>query len=100
MRYSHAKRRYPVLDNAAQMVYPMPPEVLSHTWYPNMIRPQNQMRSVLFLVADRSRVVVDLTGIPEDDRWVHHDCSCTRIVKAVRRFEWESDVMYGVAMRY
>ena len=87
MRYSHAKRRYLPLDNAAQMAYPMPPEVLSHKWYPNVLRPQDQMRSSFSLVADRSQVVVDLTGIPDDDRWLHHDFSCTRIVKVVRRFQ-------------
>ena len=100
MRYSHAKRKYPPLDNAAQTAYPMLPEVPSHKWYPNVLRPQDKMRSGFSIVADRSRVVVDLTGIPADDRWVHHDFARTRIVKVVRRFEWESDVTYGVALRY
>ena len=78
----------------------MPPEVLSHKWYPNVLRPQDKMRSGFSIMADRSRVVVDLTGIPADDQWVHHDFTRTRIVKVVRRFEWESDVTYGVALRY
>ena len=81
LRYLHAKRIYPLLDNAGQLAYPMPPEVLSHKWYPNVLRPQDKMRSGFSLIADRSRIVVDLTGIPEDDRWVHHDYACTRIVK-------------------
>ena len=41
MRYSHASQKYPPLDNAAQTAYPMPPEVLSHKWYPNVLRPQD-----------------------------------------------------------
>ena len=100
MRYSHAKRKYPPLSNALQTAYPMPPEVLSHTWYPSVLRPQDQMRSGFSLVADRSRVVTDLTGIPAEDRWAHHNFACTRIVKVDRRYEEECDITYGVALRY
>ena len=73
MEYSHAKRRIHPLDNAAQQAYSQPPEVLSYRWYPNLLRPQDRMRSGFYLVADRSRVIMDLKGIPEDDRWAHHD---------------------------
>ena len=78
----------------------MPPEVLSHKWYPNVLRSQDKMRSGFSLVADRNWIVVDLTGIPEDDRWVYHDYARTRIVKVVRWFEKECYVTYGVALRY
>ena len=85
MEYSDEKRVMLLVDDLAQLAHPM--AVTSHKWYPNLLRPQDQMRSGFSLVADRSRVVVDLTGIPADDRWGHHDFACTRIVKAVRRFD-------------
>ena len=84
LRYLHAKRVYPLLESAAQLAYPIPPEVLSHRRYLSVLRPQDKMKSGFSLVADRSRIVVDLTGIPKDKRWVHHDYACTRIVKVVR----------------
>ena len=48
MEYLHAERRFYYLDNVAQLAYPMPPEVLSHKWYPNVLRPQDRMRSGFF----------------------------------------------------
>ena len=89
LRYSHAKRVYPSLESAAQLAHPKSPEVRIQRWYPSMLRPQDKMKSGFFLVADRSRIVVDLTDIPKDERWVHHEYARTRIVKVVRQFEWE-----------
>ena len=43
MEYFHAERSIHPLDNAAQLAYPMPPEVLSHKWYPNVLRPQDRI---------------------------------------------------------
>ena len=100
LKYSHAKRVYPSVENAAEVAHPKPPEVRSQRWYPSVLRPQDKMKLGFSLVADRSRIILDLTGIPEDDRWVHHDYARTRIVKAVRRCEGECDVTYGVALRY
>ena len=100
LKYSHARRVYPSVEDAAEVAYPKPPEVRSQRWYPSVLRPQDTMKLGFSLVADRSRILLDLTGIPEDDRWVHHDYARTRIVKAVRRCKGECDVTYGVALRH
>ena len=99
LKYSHAERVYPFLESAAQVAYPKPPEVPSQRWYPSMLRPEDEMKPGFTLVADRSRTVVDLTGISGDDRWVHRDYARTRIVKVVHRYE-RCDVTYGVSLRY
>ena len=90
---------YPV-DNVAQLTYPIPTEVPSYMWYPNLLRPQNRVRSGFTLVVNRSQIIMDLNGIPEDDRRVYHDFARNIIVKVVRRVKEESDLIYTVAMRY
>ena len=89
LKYLHAKQVCPSLESAAQLACPMLPEVLSHQWYPNVLFPQDKIKSGFSLVTNRSRIVLDLTGIPEDNRWVHHDYACMLIVKVVRQFKWE-----------
>ena len=85
------------VDDVAQLAYPM--EVPSHKLYPNLLHPQGRMRSSFNLVADRSRIIMDLTGIPVDDREVYHDFARTSIIKVVRRVKDESDLLYTVAIR-
>ena len=85
------------VDDVAQLAYPM--EVLSHKWYPHLLCPQDRMRSGFNLVADRSRIIMDLTGIPVDAREVYYDFTCMSIVKAVYRVIDENDLLYTVAIR-
>ena len=56
------------------------------------------MGSGFALVVNHSRIIMNLTGIPEDDREVYHDFAYTNIVKAVRRVKDESDLLYTVAI--
>ena len=67
MEYSHAERVIHPVDDVAQLAYPMPPEVPSYKWYPNLLRPQDGVRSRFTLVANCSQIIMDLKGIPEDD---------------------------------
>ena len=96
MEYSHAERVILPVNDVAQLAYPI--EVPSHKWYPNLLRPQDQMRSGFNLVVDRSQIIMDLTGIPVDDQEVYHDFVCTSIVKAVCRVKDESNLLYTVAI--
>ena len=97
MEYSHAERVMYPLDDVAQLAYPM--EVPSYKWYPNLLRPQDWVGSSFTLVANHSRIIIDLNGIPENDRRMYHDFACTRIVKVVCWVKEECDLIYTVAIR-
>ena len=68
MEYSYAERVMLPVNDVAQLAYPM--EVPSYKWYPNLLRPQDWMGSGFTLVTNRSRIIMDLNGIPKDDRSV------------------------------
>ena len=97
MEYSHAKRVVIPVDDLAQMEHPM--VVPSSLWYPNFLRPRDRMRPGYKLVADRSRILMDLTGVPLEDRELYNDFAHTSVVQAVRRLEKEADLLYSVAIR-
>ena len=51
------------------------------------------------LVSDHSRIIVDLTSVPMEDRELYNDFAHTSIVQAVRRLTEESDLLYSFAIR-
>ena len=84
------------MDNASQLAYPC--VVPRHKWYQELLRPKDQMRSGFSLIADRNRMILDLTDVPADDREVYDDFACTHIVKTIRRVKDTCDFMYAVAL--
>ena len=82
------------VDDVSQFAYPC--EVPTYNWYPELMCPQDWMKSGFSLVANRSRIIMDLTDIPVDDQEVCHDS----IVKAIRRVKDEGDSLYTVALRF
>ena len=68
MEYSDEKRVMLLVDDLAQLAHPM--AVTSHKWYPNLLRPQDQMRPGFKLVDDCSRIIMDLTGVPLENNEV------------------------------
>ena len=56
------------------------------------------MRPGYKLVADRSRIIMDLTGVPLEDRELYNDFAHTSVVQAVRRLKKEADLLYSVAI--
>ena len=61
---------------------------------------KDQMRSGFSLVANHSRIIMNLTDIPVYDWEVFHDFACTSIFKAICQVNNEDDCMYNIALRF